>query len=197
MVNKELKDEELIYIIQKNDDEEAINILFSRYEKEIKKIVRNRLNKTFKFYYDYDEFEQIIRCSTLQIIKKYDPSKGIFHKYWACSANRIITTELRRISKKLSGVELNQVFTFNEQEIDYMETFSSDETSFKRNIDATSELERIKSISDEFLTLEEKTILAYKMIGYSYTEIAHKIKSTPKRVDNVMLMIRKKLRKYL
>lgn len=196
-MKKELTDNELIYKIQKFNDKEAIDLLLYRYEDEIKKLVRGRLSKTFKFYYDYDEFEQLVRFATLKVIKTYDSSKGTFHNYWSSSANRIITTELRRISKKLSGVEVNQVFTFNEEETDIMESFSNDSTIFKRKIDATYDLERIKKISDEILTLEEKAILAYKMIGYSYNEIAQKIKSTPKRVDNAMLIIRRKLKKYL
>ncbi len=196
-MKRELTDNELIYKIQKFDDKEATDLLLCRYENEIKKLVRGRLGKTFKFYYDYDEFEQLVRFATLKVIKTYDSSKGSFYNYWSSSANRIITSELRHISKKLSGVEVNQIFTFNEEETDLMESFSNDSTIFKRKIDATYDLERIKKIADEILTLEEKAILAYKMIGYSYNEIAQKIKSTPKRVDNVMLIIRKKLKKYL
>ena len=185
-MKKEVSDEELVYKIQKFNDKEAMNLLLFRYEKNNKKIVRGRLRRVGKFYYDYDEFYQT-----------YDDKKGDFYNYWSSAINRVISTELHKLGKKLSGIEVNQIYVFNEEDADYMETFTSDEDLFIRQFNAKCELERVKSISDEFLTLEEKTILAYRMVGYSYEEIAKKTKSTPKRVDNIMLLIRKKLKRYL
>jgi len=196
-MKKEVSDEELVYKIQKFNDKEAMNLLLFRYEKNNKKIVRGRLRRVGNFYYDYDEFYQIVRFTTLRVIETYDDKKGDFYNYWSSAINRVISTELHKLGRKLSGIEVNQIYVFNEEDADYMETFTSDEDLFIRQFNAKCELERVKSISDEFLTLEEKTILAYRMVGYSYEEIAKKTKSTPKRVDNIMLLIRKKLKRYL
>lgn len=195
---KELTDEELIKKIKQYNDKEAMNLLLFRYEEEIKKLVYFRLGKIQNYYYDVDEFMQLVRCSTINILNNFEEEKGKFKQYWICSANRIISTELKRISNKTHHIHISQMLVIQEGEpINVLEYFDFGSNLITRDYDSQEEINKVKSLCDEFLTKKEKRVLTLKIIGFSYEEIAEKIKSTPKKVDNIMIQIRKKLKKYL
>lgn len=191
-------DEELVRLILDKNDAEAMQTLLFRYEPEVKKIVNFRLAKTMLRNYDREEFYQQVRLTTIQILDRFDPLKGDFYTFWTCAASRTISSEIRSIMSKGRQQEIGQSYFFNEEVgEDFFENMSGNELLLTDQISIDEMMKKICEIRDNFFTETEKQVLAYRLAGYSYVEIAKQIKSTPKGVDNTMLMIRKKLKKYL
>ncbi len=195
---EKLTDEQLVYRIQKENDKEAIDLLLFRYENETKKIVFARLGKWHRQYFEYDDFFQLVRLTTLKVIKLYDPQKGSFYNYWSGATNRIITSEIRRLTKNNYSVEIRQILVFNDNEENYyFDNIKSDELSTVEQYQYNELFSNINTIAEEFLSPFEKAVLYYRMVGYSFNEIANKLKTTPKKIDNAMAKVRRKLRHYL
>ncbi len=198
-MERSITDEEIVQRIIENDDNEAIQLLLVRYENECRKIVYYRLKKLpANQKYDIDEFMQIVRLTTVSIIKKYDRARGSFHSYWSCAVNRIITSEIRRVNSKSRSLEISQSCFFKEEyNDDFLENMSDNSVLIRDQLDVEDTLLQIQDISNEHFTDLEKKVFAYHLAGFSYKEIAQKIKSTPKKVDNLMMGIRKKIKNYL
>ena len=189
--------EELVEKIKSNNDEEAEQVLLFRYEKEVKKVVNSRLSKVRIRGLDREELYQAIRLLTITIVDKYDQSKGNFYGYWSTSANRMITSEIRSSLSKKRKTEIGQCYFLREDGEDWFENLSGNEPSIKQQYEMKEILEKVKKISDTYFSVEERTVFAYRLSGYSYQEIAKILKMSPKNVDNIMLLIRKKIRLYL
>lgn len=192
-----LSDEELVEMIKSNNDEEAEQVLLFRYEKEVKKVVNSRMSKVRVRGLEREELYQAIRLLTITIVGKYDQSKGKFYGYWSASANRMITSEIRSSLSKRRKTEIGQSYFLREDDEDWFENLSGDEPSIKQQYEMKEVLEKIKKISDTYFTIEERAVFAYRLSGYSYQEIAKLLKMSAKNVDNIMLLIRKKIRLYL
>ncbi len=197
-MESKLTDEELVEKIIRQDDKEAIQLLLFRYESECRKMVYSRLKRFYYRYYDIDEFMQLVRLTTIGIVKKYDPDKGSFHAYWSCAINRVITSEIRRLNSKSRSLEVGQSTLFKEEfNDDFLENMAGNSILITQQLNIEETLDRIDEIKMDYLNEIERMVLSYRLAGFSYKEIAKKIKSTPKRVDNIMNAIRKKIKKYL
>lgn len=190
-------DEQLVEKIKLEKNKEAEQVLLFRYEKEVKKVVNSRLYKISSRNLDREELYQIIRLLTIKIIEKYDVNKGTFYGYWSTSANRMISSEIRAMLSKKRRIEIGQSFFLKDDGDDLFENLPGNEPSIQYQYEMKELLEKIKKISETYFTIEEKTIFAYRLAGYSYLEIAKKLKLTPKNVDNTMLSIRKKIKLHL
>lgn len=193
-----ISDEMIVKKIKSSHDKEALNTLLFRYERSAKSLVKTRLYHLNKRGYDEDEFLQLIRYATIKATETYDAKKGKFYPYWYRVADRVICSELRRIHNKTNSLEINQSFLLkDEEDTDWFENIDPRHASINQQLYAEERLAKIREASDLFLDVIEKVVLSYRIAGYSYEEIAKKIKSTPKGVDNIVFQIRRKLKDYL
>ena len=187
-------DEDLISKIRLGDLK-AQNYLLEKY----KNLVNIKAKKFFLIGGDNDDMVQEGMIGLYKAIKSYDAEKNNTFKTFAnlCIDRQLITAI--KTSNRQKHIPLNSSFSLNDaaftenddtQLIDILDTkYIEDplETISKKEYFSEIELK-----IDNALSKMEKEVLKLYVNGNSYIEIAKKLDSTPKSIDNAIQRIRKK-----
>ena len=182
---KLLKDEKLVELAQ-GKDVYAINELLDRYKKVVKKIARH-------YFLLGGDFEDLIQEGTICVFRAMETYKGDapFYPYvYQCIKNGIISLVRRSAAGAASEVPFGNAsdnYFFDDDEI--AATCDSDpEINF---INSETEKELNGKLKEALSKLEYEILTLY-LEGYSYLEIAKKLKKNEKSVDNALQRIKKK-----
>ncbi len=175
--------EQLALLIQKND-EQAFNTLVDKFLPVIK-------IKASKFtQLESDDLVQEGLLGLWSAVQTYDPEKSASFKTYAnkCIDNRMLTGASKTKGKKFIPSELmisldNSDFT----------QITGEQSPEQRMIDQEAYLGMIKRIKG-LLSGTEFSVLGYYLAGYSYGQIAEKLGTNAKAVDNALQRIRNKLK---
>lgn len=191
-------DEELVKQIQ-NGDESAQYELFNRYKDYVKKISRG-------YFIVGAEFEDTLQEGMIGLYratKHFDTSQTeTSFKTFAivCIRHQIITAIKKALADKnkaLSFAVSFQSFDKDNESVDYLPfELVLDVTPAEQAIDKENFIALKKQIKDCLSDFEIK-VLTYYLQGYSYKEIASKLESPKKSVDNALIRIKAKLREKL
>ena len=171
-------DYELIYMIK--EDEETFGYLVSKYEPLFKKL-------TYSFYcsnkhkgIDQEELLQVCRLVLYEISKKYDQDKDIlFYSYLLFCLKRALSQYVKKNSKALdcyNYMDYNNYENLCITTTDY--GYYEDIMEFKNNLD-----------------YPDSCVFELKINGFSYKEISILLDVSIKKVDNILVKIRKKIEK--
>ena len=187
-----ISDEELINQIRENDPQ-ALNEIIERY----KSLIEIRVSNYFINGAEKDDLMQEGRIGLFKAIMNYDAEKDASFNTFAnlCIERQLINAV--KNSNRQKHMPLNNYVSLN----------GSDDDSSSENIDTvlnnsvedpldtiTKEeyMNEINDTLDKNLSDFEKNVLDLLLKGYKYEEIAQKLDSNSKAIDNAIQRIRKK-----
>ena len=192
-----ISDEELINQIRENDPQ-ALNEIIERY----KSLIEIRVSNYFINGAEKDDLMQEGRIGLFKAIMNYDSSKDASFNTFAnlCIERQLINAV--KNSNRQKHMPLNNYVSLN----------GSDDDSSSENIDTVLNnsvedpldtitkkeyMNEINDTLDKNLSDFEKNVLDLLLKGYKYEEIAQKLDSNSKAIDNAIQRIRKKTIKNL
>ena len=172
--------------LTKKGDGKAFEEIYIRYIKLIYTIAS-------KYHVDGYGIEDLVQECLLAFLiacKTYDEKQKTSFKSYAvkCAKNRI-SDLIKKVNAKSSvpDSKLVSIDTLNNAETDSVEDYLM-EREYLRTL--FNHIEKL-------LTAEERRVYKLYSQGYSYKEIAEETNSTPKKIDNILQKIKKKLREDL
>ena len=172
--------------LTKKGDEAAFEEITIRYIKLIYSIASHYKTDG----YDIQDFAQEGLLAFLIACKTYDEECSASFKNYAvkCAKNRF--SDIVKMSSSKSKVPSEKLVSMN--------NLSERDADANNVEDYVLEKEYLKTMLmhlDKLLSADERLVFNMYAQGYSYKEIAQKINSTPKNVDNILQKIKRKLRK--
>ncbi len=186
----EYNDYELVYYAMEND-EEAFNLILSKYDRLIKSMCYRYANKYYSYNIDIDDLVQECRLNLYHSLKNYNPDKDVlFYSFVVLITNRKLSRLFSRYYKK--GTNFLEI----DSEYNYLQV--SDDLKFEPSfITVEKELEEILVNFKYLLDFDESVIFDMRFCSFSYAEIAKLLEVDVKYIDNKLIKIRKMLKKYL
>ena len=189
-----MSDEDLINII-KSGDKNALEYLMNKY----KELVNMKVGKYFMIGSEKEDIVQEGLIGLYKAIKSYSPDKQNSFKTFAnmCIERQLITaikSSNRQKHQPLNSyLSLNASAYENDEETSILDTY--DAHQIEDPLDTITKQEYYKSVEtaiDKSLSNFEKQVLNRYMQGESYIQIAEKLDTPVKSIDNAIQRIRKK-----
>lgn len=195
----EMTDEELVEKV-KAGDQAAQDALFERY----KEIVNMKANKFYIIGAEREDMAQEGLIGLYKAVKSFDSSKQNSFKTFAnlCIERQLITAI--KSSNRQKNIPLNSSFSLNLSAYD-----EGDDTEVLEILDTKTAEDPLETITkkeyfeyvenkiDESLSSFEKQVLNRYIQGESYNDIAERLDTPIKSVDNAIQRIRKKAGKFI
>lgn len=197
MSKKYDSDSELYYLVSENN-EDAKDIFFEKYENIIKMKAVKYKNYAESLGYDFNDILQEGRLGFSNAINDFKEQKNVqFYTFANLCIDRQLASFIRNISREKHKVLNNSVSldaTINSIGRPLKEVLLDDknidpEVSF---IEAEEKAELFKKI-EETLTTVEKDVFDLRVQGFSYKEISNLLGITPKAVDGAISRIKNKI----
>lgn len=191
---KTMSDEDLINVI-KSGDKNALEYLINKY----KELVNMKVSKYFIIGAEKEDIVQEGLIGLYKAIKSFSPDKQNSFKTFAnmCIERQLITAI--KSSNRQKHIPLNSYLSLNasayenDEETSLFDTYDSHQ--IEDPLDTITKQEYYKSVEtaiDKSLSNFEKQVLNRYMQGESYVQIAQKLDTPVKSVDNAIQRIRKK-----
>ena len=187
-------DEELIKII-KAGDKEALDFLMTKY----KEIVNMKVSKYFLIGAEKEDIIQEGLIGLFKAVQSYNPEKQNSFKTFAnmCIERQLITAI--KSSNRQKHIPLNSYLSLNtaayeeDEDTTLFDTFNAHQTEDPLETITKKEYYRdVEEATNESLSDFEKQVLNRYMQGESYIQIAEKLDTPVKSIDNAIQRIRKK-----
>ena len=183
-----LSDDELIYYI-KQDKQEAFELLFFRYEKNMKSILEKIENYLY-MNLDEDLIWSLYYESFCKALKIYDHNKGVFYYF----LKEVFRYALVRFYRNEMTYYDKEVLAYEDEEGRIPDVPDLESSTPYDNVDANIILDMIKSFGEE-----EYQLVTLWMQGYKYQEISEIMGITPKqtyyRLDKIFKKVKENLPK--
>lgn len=183
-------------LLAKSGSEEAIEKIFSKY--------KNYIIKNSQIFYikggDSDDLQQEGYIGLLKAIKYYDENRHISFSAFVCLCiKRQMFTAIRNSNTIKSRGLTNAVLANTQvmyEDLDVVrksfDLYSPEDIMLGKEL-----IFSLKRYLKKELTPFEKEVLEYVLIEYTYTQIADKLSEKPKRIDNCMQRIKRKIHNIL
>ena len=191
---KDMSDEDLINVI-KSGDKLALEFLIDKY----KELVNMKVSKFFMVGSERDDIVQEGLIGLFKAVKSYNPEKQNSFKTFAnlCIERQLITaikTSNRQKHQPLNSyLSLNTAAYEDDEESNLLDIF--DAHKIEDPLEMITKQEYYKTVEnaiDKSLSDFEKQVLNRYIQGESYIQIAQKLDTPVKSVDNAIQRIRKK-----
>ena len=190
----EMSDEDLINII-KSGDKLALEFLIDKY----KDLVNMKVSKFFMIGAEKEDIVQEGLIGLFKAVKSYNPDKQNSFKTFAnlCIERQLITAI--KSSNRQKHMPLNSYLSLNgvayedDEDSNLMDIFNAHQ--IEDPLDTITKKEYYKTVEsaiDKSLSIFEKQVLDRYMQGESYVQIAEKLDTPVKSIDNAIQRIRKK-----
>lgn len=191
---EDIPDEEIIKLI-KLGDKNALNYLLEKYND----IVNMKANKFFIIGAEKEDMVQEGMIGLYKAIKSFDTEKQNSFKTFAnlCIERQLITAI--KSSNRQKHIPLNSYLSLNtaayeeDEDTTLFDTFNAHQT--EDPLETITKKEYYKDVEEainESLSDFEKQVLNRYMQGESYIQIAEKLDTPVKSIDNAIQRIRKK-----
>lgn len=189
-----MSDEDLINII-KSGDKNALEYLINKH----KDLVNMKVSKYFMIGSEKEDIVQEGLIGLYKAVKSYSPDKQNSFKTFAnmCIERQLITAI--KSSNRQKHMPLNSYLSLNasayenDEETSMLDTYDSHQ--IEDPLDTITKQEYYKSVEaaiDKSLSDFEKKVLDRYIQGESYTQIAQRLDTPVKSIDNAIQRIRKK-----
>lgn len=194
---KDMSDEELVNLIKEDNNKDALEFLLSKY----KELVNMKVSKYFIIGAEREDMVQEGMIGLYKAIQSFEVDKQSSFKSFAnmCIERQMITAI--KTSNRQKHMPLNSYLSLNASVGDSEDDDSKDLMDiFNANIiedplDTITKKEYYKNVEitiDKSLSSFEKEVLKRFINGESYEQIATKLDTPVKSVDNAIQRIRKK-----
>ena len=191
---KDMSDEDLINVI-KSGDKSALEFLIGKY----KELVNMKVSKFFMIGAEKEDIVQEGLIGLFKAVKSYNPDKQNSFKTFAnlCIERQLITAI--KSSNRQKHMPLNSYLSLNgtayedDEESNLLDVF--DAHQMEDPLDTITKKEYYQPVEnaiDKSLSDFEKQVLNRYMQGESYVQIAEKLETPVKSIDNAIQRIRKK-----
>ena len=193
---KDMSDEELVKLIKEDNNKEALEFLLSKY----KDLVNMKVGKYFIIGAEREDMVQEGMIGLYKAVQNFEDDKQSSFKSFAnmCVERQMITAI--KTSNRQKHMPLNSYLSLNvsagddeDNGKDLMDIF--DANLIEDPLDTITKKEYYKNIEvtiDKSLSDFEKQVLKRFINGESYEQIATKLDTPVKSVDNAIQRIRKK-----
>lgn len=179
-------DEQLLELAQ-SDEKTAFVILFDRHGDALLK----KAQSFCKTPAEKDDYYQEALISFYKAIKTYNQSKASFRTYFmTCVTNALISAK-RSLNKNGENTEVT--YTEDEQTT-ALKVATSCENDPQKLVERQETIDSITQKMNTLLSDFERQTLKLYLDGNSYEQIAQKLSSTEKSVDNALQRVRRKLK---
>jgi len=194
-----LSDEELVRVI-KDGDKSALEYLIVKY----KDLVQMKVSRYYIIGAEREDIVQEGLIGLFKAIKNFEADKQNSFKSFAnlCVERQLITAI--KSSNRQKHIPLNSYLSLNNSNHDndeddktLLEILNSTQEDPLDTITKKEYYESVEAIMDKHLSGFEKQVLNRYINGESYNEIAEKLDTPVKSVDNAIQRIRKKAMKNL
>ena len=176
--------EALVLAAQKGD-----HAAFSRLIADMLPLVRRQSAKYKSILLDSDDLLQEGLLGLMTAVRTYRPGgEASFPTYARVCVNNRIRSALRKVSGA-KRVPENELVPWEDN------LGAAPSLSLEEMQDLREECKQILDAIETGLSATEKSVLKLFLSGLSYCEIAEKIGSSPKSVDNALQRVRHKLKK--
>lgn len=194
----ELSDDEIIMIIRMKN-EEALNMLLFRYQKYSISLISSMYHKIRYLGLFFEELRANLDLTIVKAVESYDFRRAIFYSYWRQIAERELISLCRKSYYKKNRCQ-KAIYSLDSpikdtEDCYFVDTISDENENIIEQYHHRESLLKVKDSIDNDLSVYEKTILSYRVLGYSYKEIAKITKKTAKDIDNALMLMRKKIQK--
>lgn len=190
----DMKDEDLIQVI-KSGDKLALEFLINKY----KELVNMKVSKFFMIGAEKEDIVQEGLIGLFKAVKSFNPDKQNSFKTFAnlCIERQLITAI--KSSNRQKHMPLNSYLSLNttayEEDEDSSLLDIFDAHQIEDPLDTITKKEYYQTVEnaiDKSLSDFEKQVLNRYMQGESYVQIAEKLDTPVKSIDNAIQRIRKK-----
>lgn len=193
-------DYELLYLISENN-EDANEALFKKYEPVIEYYVRKYLPLVEGKGIDYSDLYQEGLIGLDSAIKGYKDQKDIkFSTFAFVCIKRKIITAVKSASRKKHSI-LNESYSIDYHNDDDKNGFDNvvynNEGGIEDLLVSKENTEYFNKRLKEELTPFEKEVYELRLYGFNYDEISKNLKKTPKSIESALFRIRIKLKNIL
>lgn len=197
---KNLTDEQIL-LKYKEGDEQALDFLLTKYKSLASKIARS-------YFLVGAESEDVIQEAMLGLYsacRTYKHDGSAFKSFATLCITRSVQSAVKK-ANRLKNKMLNESLSLSNQGSVLLDGTQEEEVDLylPSNVldpqDILLDQEHMQELNhaiNENLSIKEKLVLKYYLRGLSYIEIAGKIGSTTKSVDNAISRTKKKLEKLL
>ena len=184
----EYNDYELVYMVKEN--EEALEYLLKKYEPLFKKLAYSFVFKYPNRGLDAEDIVQQCRIILCKTVDMYNPHNDVlFYSFlMVCLRRGVINYVNRNIYKH------NQYNYMDFEAYDNLDEFIDSYDAYNNYVDYEMQTSIINFKNS--LTSLDAQIFELRYNGFSYKDIASLLDIEIKKVDNVLLKVRKKLEKY-
>ena len=195
-----IEDEKLIKLIKENNDTDALNYLLDKYTD----LVNMKVSKYFIVGAEKEDIVQEGLIGLFKAVKNFDKTKlSSFKTFANLCVERQLQTAIKS-STRQKHMPLNSYLSLNtsayEDDNDMTVMEMLDLNTSEDPLDTITKKEYYKFVEnriEETLSDFEKQVLHRYANGESYVEIAKKLDSPVKSVDNAIQRIRKKATKNI
>ena len=185
-------DYELIYMI-KESSEEALKIIIDKYDPIIKSMAFSYVKKYSIFNFDEEDLIQEGRIALCNAINKYDENKNVlFYSFLLLCVKGAMNNIVRKAFRKQDLLIEDYIECEN-----YDMNIADKDCYNPLNICEDFEMEKYIINFKNTLNDLESAIFELRLNNFKYSEIASLLDIKLKKVDNEMLKIKMKLKKYL
>lgn len=195
---KEYNDEELLSYIREQN-EEANELMFTKYKPLIKKIAKEHYNKIGNKGLELSDLIQEGMIGLSYAISSYNEDKeASFYTYAKTCIERKILSTLR-VTNTLKNKILNESIPYEleNQDINIIDIISDDTLNPLNMIIDYEQEQEIYEVAKSSLTPLELQVFELKMSGFDYREISDILEVDSKIIDNALTRIKTKLKKHL
>lgn len=194
-----LSDEELVRII-KDGDKNALEYLIVKY----KDLVQMKVSRYYIVGAEREDIVQEGLIGLFKAIKNFEDGKHNSFKSFAnlCVERQLITAI--KSSNRQKHIPLNSYLSLNnsnpeneEDDKSLLEILNSTQEDPLETITKKEYYQNVEAVMNKYLSGFEKQVLNRYMNGESYVEIAEKLDTPVKSVDNAIQRIRKKAMKNI
>lgn len=189
--------EKEILIQAQNGDEEALEYIIKKYQ--------NVVYQNMKYFFlkdgDVNDLMQEGYIGLISAINNYDEKKDVYFYTFAnvCIKRQMIiaikksnTEKYRNLNEAMQG----ESYYKKEENINYkkpsLSFYNPEEILLSKEL-----VELLKEYLNNNLSKLEKSVFYYLLKQRTYIEIAELLNETPKRIDNTIQRIKKKVYEYL
>lgn len=204
-MSKKYEDEndyELLYMVSENNDDDAKEIFFEKYDN----LIRMKASKYTKFVsskgFDFNDLFQEGRLGLTQALNDFKNQRNVsFFTFANLCIDRQISSFLRNIAREKHEVLNNSISL--DTTINTIGRPITDLILDDKNIDPEEsfiemeEKEQLFSEIDKLLTESERDVFNLRVQGFTYKEISQLLNITEKSIGGTMGRIKVKIKKAM